>query len=199
MASWPWSSCSSPRRRCRGSVEIKLARSVSVLVAEGCGTRGRPHLPFHGYVLHDRKLPRGRGGGDLLLDALVDLRAQLLENTRATRVSPFVVATHRQTLSLGVRQCSLRPLHLPTFPCRGSAECAVGTRLRLSEIESCYAHPVHGSLFDRGRLLGRDISLPLLGCRRRLLRVPGIRVLRLREPLGLPLDHVCAVAGAAAS
>ena len=102
MASWPWSSCSSPRRRCRGSVEIKLARSVSVLVAEGCGTRGRPHLPFHGYVLHDRKLPRGRGGGDLLLDALVDLRAQLLENTRATRVSPFVVATHRQTLSLSL-------------------------------------------------------------------------------------------------
>ena len=78
MASWPWSSCSSPRRRCRGSVEIKLARSVSVLVAGGCGTRGRPHLPFHGYVLHDRKLPRGRGGGDLLLDALVNLSTEFL-------------------------------------------------------------------------------------------------------------------------
>ncbi len=43
---------------------------------------GCAHSPLHGDVLHDCQLPRGGGGGDLLLDALVDLRAELLPRVR---------------------------------------------------------------------------------------------------------------------
>lgn len=74
------------------------------------------HVPLHSDVLHDGQFTRGRGGGDLLLDAPVDLRAQFLRQVISLRPSsPLLPESRVPASSL---QCpypdhtSTRPHHL---------------------------------------------------------------------------------------